>query len=226
MEGSLFYLYEGLRAAGGGGPGKGVQLVRLRERMTRPLPPRPSSPPPTSRAAPSVVPAGSAATPITAEVTTAAHSHTQARAPCCAKVTGEACWAPVVLALQSSCVGQCTHAMWHSLGSMMHNALRGTRIEEASHPGPVYPPHAVCSHDPHRAVRIGEASNPGPKNNGGALSSLLQGLDLKAMLLPLITEMIQQAIAEIVGGTVQQMGPRPHIDAAQTPGKPKGRQGR
>ena len=74
-------------------------------------------------------------------------------------------------------------------------------------------------------VGIGEASNPGPKNNGGALSSLLQGLDLKAMLLPLITEMIQQAIAEILGGTVQQMGPRPQIDAAQTPGKPKGAKG-
>jgi len=90
----------------------------------------------TLRAAPSEVPEVSAATP---------------KHDC--KVAGEACWAPVVLAFQSSCVGQCTHAMWHSLGSMMHNALRGTRIGEASHPGPVYPPHAVCSHDPHRAVR-------------------------------------------------------------------------
>jgi len=179
----------------------------------------------TSRAAPSVVPAESAATPIAAGVTTAAHPHTQVRAPCCAKVAGETCWAPVVLAFQSSGVGKCTHAMWHSLGSMMHNALRGIRVGEASHPGPVYPPHAVCSHDPHSAVRIGEASNPGPKNNGGALNGLLQGLDLKAMLLPLITEMIQQAIAEILGGTVQQMGPRPQIDAAQTPGKPKGAKG-
>ena len=44
-------------------------------------------------------------------------------------------------------------------------------------------------------------------------------------MLPLITEMIQQAIAEILGGTVQQMGPRPQIDAAQTPGKPKGAKG-
>ena len=108
---------------------------------------------PTSRAAPSAVPAGSAATPIIAEVTTAAHPHSQARAPCSAKVAGEACWAPVVLAFQSSCVGQCTHAMWHSLGSMMHNALRGTRSGEASHPGPVFPPHEECSHDPHRAER-------------------------------------------------------------------------
>ena len=116
----------------------------------------------------------------------------------------------------------------------MHNALKGTRIGQASHPGPVFPPYAVCSHDPHRAVRIGEASNPGPKNNGGALGNLLQGLDLKAMLLPLITEMIQQAVSEILGGTLQgQLGscpqnvsaPSPQPASAKANGKQKGAKG-
>ena len=52
---------------------------------------------------------------------------------------------------------------------------------------------------PHRGVRIGEAANPGPKNSG-QLS--LEGLDLKAMLLPLITELIKQAVAEALGGVL------------------------
>ncbi|CAE7248649.1 hypothetical protein AK812_SmicGene4922 [Symbiodinium microadriaticum] len=53
--------------------------------------------------------------------------------------------------------------------------------------------------DPYRGVRIGEAANPGPKNSG-QLS--LEGLDLKAMLLPLITELIKQAVAEALGGVL------------------------
>ena len=59
----------------------------------------------------------------------------------------------------------------------------------------------VCkaTFDPHRGVRIGEAANPGPKNSG-QLS--LEGLDLKAMLLPLITELIKQAVAEALGGVL------------------------
>ena len=81
-----------------------------------------------------------------------------------------------------------------------HDACRGFRFGEASHPGPC----AVDSCLPARSlnhcwftgVRVGEASHPGSQVEANPLSALLGGLDIKAMLMPLLTQLIQKAIAE------------------------------
>ena len=47
-------------------------------------------------------------------------------------------------------------------------------------------------------VRVGEASHPGPKTQDASnrLAALFGGLDIKAMIMPLLTQLIQQAIAD------------------------------
>ena len=121
------------------------------------------------------------------------------RTPRTASRAQVSCWTPFESLLAGGCITECSHAVWRGLGSMLHNALRGARIGEASHPEPFQQPSLQGDFDPHRGVRIGEAANPGPKNSG-QLS--LEGLDLKAMLLPLITELIKQAVAEALGGVL------------------------
>ena len=147
-----------------------------------------------ARAAPSIAGEGGAATPNYASV----NVH-ETRTPRTASRAQVSCWTPFESLLAGDCISGCSHAVWRGLGSMLHNALRGARIGEASHPGPFQQPSLQGDFDPHRGVRIGRAANPGPKNSG-QLS--LEGLDLKAMLLPLITELIKQAVAEALGGVL------------------------
>ena len=146
------------------------------------------------RANPSAGAEGGAATPEHAFV----NVH-EIRTPRTASRAQVSCWTPFESLLAGGCITECSHAVWRGLGSMLHNALRGARIGEASHPGPSQQPHLQGDFDPHRGVRIGEAANPGPKNSG---QLNLEGLDLKAMLMPLITELIKQAVAEALGGVL------------------------
>ena len=137
------------------------------------------------------------------------------------------CWTPFESILAGCCITECSHAAWRGLGNMLHNALRGARIGEASHPGPSQQPVLQDDFNPYCGVRIGEAAHPGPKNSG---QLNLDGLDLKAMLLPLITELIKQAVAEALGsvlpGSLNQASTRQPVTggpvAATPPERSKG----
>ena len=56
------------------------------------------------------------------------------------------------------------------------------------------------NHNPSVGVRIGEAAHPGPfpDESDDEAGGLLAGLDLKSMLLPLITKLIKKAIADLL----------------------------
>ena len=89
--------------------------------------------------------------------------------------------------------------------------LRGMRVGEASHPGPV----SACislgrqvRHDPSRGVRIGEAKNPGP----GVLGPELENM-IKQYVMEAVREAIKEAFQNL--GLSTPATPAPTAGAAQ-----------